>query len=425
MKFEKRTLKDLLHAFYNPRKKLQEEDPEYQKIKNSIEAFGYVDPIIVNKDNTIIGGHQRATVLSDLGFKEVDVVVVDIDKNQEKALNIALNKITGQWDLPALKDLLLDLDQVNFELELTGFDLDEIEDLMTSVHTDESEVDVQEDDFDLDEALDNIKIPITRKGDVWMIGSHRLMCGDSTKAENVKTLMDGEKAKMVFTDPPWNVNYGAVKEGNEQGYKVRTILNDFMGTEDFKNFMSAAFRNMNEFSEEGCMTYVVMSAQEWGNMMLTLAQNEYHWSSTIIWNKDRLVLSRKDYHTKYEPIWYGWKEGKARLAPLEDRKQSDVWDIERPHRSDDHPTMKPIELVAKAIMNSSKQQDSVLDLFGGSGTTLLASEQTFRRSYLMELDEKYCDVILKRYIQFAETADNVYLIRDGETIPFDDVERPE
>ena len=425
MKFEKRTLKELLHAVYNPRKKLSEEDQEYQKIKNSIEAFGYVDPIIINNDNTIIGGHQRATVLHDLGYKEVDVVVVDIDKNQEKALNIALNKITGQWDLPALKDLLLDLDHVNFELELTGFDLDEIEDLMTSVHQGDSEVEVVEDDFDLDEALDDIKTPITKKGDIWLIGNHRLMCGDSTNAANVKLLMDGSKAKMVFTDPPWNVNYGAVKEGNEQGYKVRTILNDFMGTEDFKNFMSAAFRNMNQFSEEGCMTYVVMSAQEWGNMMLTLAQNEYHWSSTIIWNKDRLVLSRKDYHTKYEPIWYGWKEGKARLCPLGDRKQSDVWDIERPHRSDDHPTMKPIELVAKAIMNSSFQKNEVLDLFGGSGTTLLAAEQTNRHSFLMELDEKYCDVILKRFLQFVENDSDVYLLRNGEKIAYIDVERPD
>jgi DNA modification methylase len=418
MNFAKRKLSDLKHALYNPRKKLKEGDPEYEKIKNSIAAFGYVDPIIINDDNTIIGGHQRATVLQDLGYEEVEVVVTDIDKSQEKALNLALNKITGQWDMPALKDLLLELEHENFELGLTGFEPEEIEDLMTQYHDGENPVDIEEDDFDVEEALDNIKEPITRPGDKWLLGRHTLMCGDSTSRSDVITLMDGEKAQIVFTDPPWNVNYGAVKEGNEMGYKPRTIMNDFMGTEDFKTFMLTAFENMFTVSEEGCMTYVVMSAQEWGNMMLTLAQNNYHWSSTIIWNKDRLVLSRKDYHTKYEPIWYGWKEGKARLCPLEDRKQSDVWDIERPHRSDDHPTMKPIELVAKALLNSSFNGNVTLDLFGGSGTTLLAAEQTNRICFMMELDPKYCDVIVKRFLQFNGDESEIFLVRNGEKIPY-------
>ena len=212
--------------------------------------------------------------------------------------------------------------------------------------------------------------------------------------------MAGAKASFVFTDPPWNVNYGAVESGNPQGYKPRTILNDFMGTEDFKNFMLKAFRNMKDFSQPGAMIYVVMSAQEWGNMMLTLAMNDFHWSSTIIWNKDRLVLSRKDYHTKYEPIWYGWSEGEARLHPLDDRKQSDVWDIPRPSKSDDHPTMKPVELVVRAIQNSSDRSALVLDLFGGSGTTLIACEQTGRTGFAMELDPKYCDVIRRRWAEF-------------------------
>ena len=227
--------------------------------------------------------------------------------------------------------------------------------------------------------------------------------------------MDGDKADMAFTDPPWNVNYGAVKEGNPQGWKPRTILNDFMGTEDFKEFMYKAFSCLNFAQKDGAMTYVVMSAQEWGNMMLTLAQNEYHWSSTIIWNKDSLVLSRKDYHTKYEPIWYGWKEG-ARLCPLEDRKQSDVWDVDRPKKSEEHPTMKPVELVERAITNSSQEGDIVIDLFGGSGTTLIASEQTGRRCRMMELDPRFVDVIVKRYIGVTGKTD-VTLLRNGEEIP--------
>src|SRR5699024_9285018 len=219
--------------------------------------------------------------------------------------------------------------------------------------------------------------------------------------DDVATLMNEEKADMVFTDPPWNVNYGAVKEGNAMGYKPRTIMNDFMGEEDFKEFMDGAFASMNFASKEGCMTYVEMSAQERGNMMLTLAGNDYHWSSTIIWNKNSLVLSRKDYHTKYEPIWYGWKNGDSRLHPTSDRKQSDVWDIDRPKVSELHPTMKPIELIVRAIGNSSKKNDSVLDLFGGSGSTIIACEQTGRECYTMELDPKYVDVIIKRWEEYT------------------------
>jgi DNA modification methylase len=174
-------------------------------------------------------------------------------------------------------------------------------------------------------------------------------------------------------------------------------MNDHMETGEFKDFMSSVFATMNVASKPGAMTYVVMSAQEWGNLMLTLADNDYHWSSTIIWNKDHLVLSRKDYHTKYEPIWYGWKEGESRLCPLEDRTQSDVWDFDRPTTSKEHPTMKPVALVAKAIVNSSHEGDAILDLFGGSGTTLIASEQTHRHCFMCELSPHYVDVIIKRW----------------------------
>lgn len=206
---------------------------------------------------------------------------------------------------------------------------------------------------------------------------------------------------MVFTDPPWNVNYGNVEQDNPMGYKTRTIINDYMETDEFKEFMNNVFKNMALASKEGCITYVVMSAQEWGNLMLTLKENGYHWSSTIIWKKDRLVLSRKDYHTQYEPIFYGWKEGAPRLHPLKDRKQSDVWDIERPHVSEEHPTMKPIELVSRAILNSSNVGDNILDLFGGSGSTLIACEQTNRVNFSMELDPHYCQVIINRWEQYT------------------------
>lgn len=418
MKIERIDIDRLVPAAYNPRKDLSSSDAEYQKIRTSITTFGYVDPIIINRDYTIIGGHQRIKVLRDLGYTQVDCVVVDLDKEHERSLNIALNKISGEWDTELLKNLMSDLDSIGWDMELTGFDLDEIEKLLDDLDRKEA----QEDDFDLEKALEESEEPFTRRGDLWQIGKHRLLCGDSTERDDVTYLMGDKKADMVFTDPPWNVNYGAMDEDNAQGYRPRTILNDFMGTEDFKAFMSKAFYNMNTASKEGCMTYVVMSAQEWGNMMLTLADNSYHWSSTLIWNKDRLVLSRKDYHTKYEPIWYGWKEGTARLHPLPDRKQSDVWDFERPSRSDEHPTMKPVALVDRAVRNSSRSNDLILDLFGGSGTTMIAAESANRACYMMELDPKYCDVIVKRYINsFGE--ENVTCRREGMDISPDEAIR--
>jgi DNA modification methylase len=255
-------------------------------------------------------------------------------------------------------------------------------------------LEAEEDDFDTTPPEE----PITVLGDLYEIGEHRLLCGDSTDSDAVAKLMNGEKADMVFTDPPWNVNYGAVKEGNAMGYKPRTIMNDSMSTSDFKDFMGSAFAMMAMHSKKGCPTYVVMSAQEWGNLMIALHENNYHWSSTIIWNKSHLVMSRKDYHTKYEPIWYGWLDGAPRLCPLEDRKQSDVWDVARPTKSELHPTTKPIELINIALNNSSKLNNLIMELFTGSGSTMVASHQLKRKCYGMELDPKYCDVIVNRMI---------------------------
>ena len=415
MEFKKIKLDQLKHAEYNPRKDLKPGDTEFEKIKNSIQEFGYVDPIIVNSDFTICGGHQRAKVLKELGFDEVDCVIIDIDKTKEKALNIALNKISGEWNFDALTILLEELKAEDYNIEFTGFDWSEAEKLFDEYkETEELYGENQDDEFDVELPED----PVTKLGDLWVLGKHRLCCGDSCDETTVGTLMKEDKADMVFTDPPWNVNYGATEHPS---WKPRTILNDFMGTEDFKEFMNSAFKNMNKFSKEGAMTYVVMSAQEWGNMMLTLVNNDYHWSSTIIWNKDRLVLSRKDYHTKYEPIWYGWKDGQARLHPLDDRQQTDVWDIQRPSVSELHPTTKPVELVVKAIKNSSNMKDIILDLFGGSGTTIIACEETDRQCRMMELDPKYCDVIIHRFIDKVGSEDNVSVFRDGKEYKYSEL----
>ena len=369
-------------------------DLQVAQISASIREFGFTNPVLADEENNLIAGHGRVLAARKLDIDEIPAVIVTgLDERKRRALIIADNKLAlnASWNDEALKVELEDL--ATDYGSLMGFDQDEILKLL-GVEEKEGLVD--------DDAIPDIpEEPKSKLGDVYKLGNHRVMCGDSCVQDDVDKLMDGELADMVFTDPPWNVNYGAVREDNPQGYKPRTILNDSMATEDFSEFMSSAFKQLNLHSKDGCPTYVVMSAQEWGNMMLSLATNEYHWSSTIIWNKNALVLSRKDYHTKYEPIWYGWKDGAPRLMPLEDRKQADVWDIDRPTKSDLHPTTKPIALLEIAINNSSKPANIVLDLFGGSGSTMIACEKIGRSARLMELDPKYCDVIVQRWEDFT------------------------
>lgn len=381
------------------------------KLQSSIREFGFINPVLIDGQFNIIAGHGRVEAAKREQLEEIPCLFIEhLSEAQKKAYILADNRLAldAGWDNDLLAIEMEELKDFGFDLELTGFDLSELEAFNFMEEDETPKVEVEDDDFDVDKALDEIEEPTSRRGQIFKLGNHFLMCGDSTNEADVAALLNGEAAQMVFTDPPWNVNYGAVKEGNAQGYKPRTIKNDSMSTEDFKGFMDSAFSNMNKSLVPGGMVYVVMSAQEWGNVMQSLFEQDFHWSSTIIWNKDRLVLSRKDYHTKYEPLWYGWKNGAPRIHPLDDRKQSDVWDFERPHRSDDHPTMKPIPLVATAIQNSSKTGDKILDLFGGSGTTLLASEATERCCYMMELDEKYCDVIIRRWEEY--TAEKAVLL---------------
>ena len=367
----------------NPRRN----DAAVEKVAASIREFGWAQPIVVDGDGVIIIGHTRLKAAKKLGLATVPVLVrADLSPEQVAALRLADNKTAelAEWDEPLLA---AELDALvgAVDMEQFGFDLSAPE--LTEGQTDE------------DAVPEPPPEPVSRRGAVYALGRHRLMCGDSTSAEDVAKLMHGESARMVFTDPPWNVAYGEQK--NHPTWKARTILNDKMSTDAFHSFMDGFFGCMSSSCEKGAPTYVVMSAQEWGNLMLSLADAGYHWSSTIIWAKDRLVLSRKDYHTQYEPIWYGWLDGAPRLCEVEDRKQSDLWEIPRPSRSEEHPTMKPVELVARAIGNSSRGGDVVLDLFGGSGTTLVAAEKTGRSCRMMELDPKYCDVIRKRWAEFV------------------------
>lgn len=397
---------DLIPYDKNPRKN----DPAVDAVAASIKNFGFKIPIVIDEQGVLVCGHTRTKAAKKLGIEEVPCIrATDLTPEQIRAFRIADNKVAelAEWDEALLGEEIAALPEFNFEE--FGFDLDEI--------TPEGEVDTKEDEFDVDEET---LVPRCKVGEVYRLGEHRLMCGSSTDASHIARLMGNDKAVFVFTDPPWNVAYGANQQkNNPQGYKKRSILNDSMSTEDFKDFMSATWKSLNFATVPGAMVYAVMSAQEWGNMMLTLKDANLHWSSTIIWAKDTLVLSRKDYHTQYEPIWYGWTDGR-RVCPLEDRKQSDLWTIPRPKKSDIHPMMKPVELVVRALMNSSQKGDVTLDLFGGSGTTLIASQRSGRRCRMMELDPKYAEAIMLRWE--AETGGKAEKVieADGTPVEIDD-----
>ena len=404
MEIKELPLKELKPAAYNPRKKLKKGDKEYEKIKQSLLKFGYVDPIIVNKDLTVIGGHQRLTVLKDLDYETAKCVIVDLPKEDEKALNIALNKITGQWDDALLADLLLDLQESDFSLDLTGFEPPEIDDILSNVHDKE----LSEDEFDVEEELK--KPTVSRHGDIWQLGKHRVICGDSTKAETYKQLLDDRKANLVVTDPPYNVD---VKE------TAGKIQNDNMSDGDFYQFLLSMFTQVENHMEDDASIYVFHADTEGLNFRKAFKEAGFYLSGCCIWKKNSLVLGRSPYQWQHEPCLYGWKK-KGRHQWFSDRKQTTIWEYDRPKSSKDHPTMKPIQLMAYPIQNSSMRGTIVLDPFLGSGSTLIAADQTGRVCYGIELDEKFVDVIVKRYIEVTGDTE-VTVQRNHEVLTYNQV----
>lgn len=436
MRMEQRKLVDLKPAEYNPRIPLQPEDKEYQDIKRSIEDNGYLDPIVINYDGTIIKGHQRRTVMMDLGIKEAEVVVLNIrDKNKEKQANIALNKITGRWDDLKLKDLLLDLDLNGYDLESTGFNMGELENLCVDL---EQDIEAEEDDFDSDEQYESIKEPTTKRGDIWLLGKHRLMCGDSTSTNDVSKLMAGEETDLVITDPPYNIDYGKktrfLKEYGQNRNCREDILNDKMEDEDFLEFLQAFYDSAKSVMRPGAVIYVFHPDSLGEFFRGTMRRAGLKLSQCLIWEKNQFVLGRNDYQWIHEPILYGWKEGAGHyfidnrtkittIAPdeepdLESMSKKDLITYisefqesfqngtsiireNKPQKSKLHPTMKPVSLIGTLMKNSSKPNWKVTDFFGGSGSTLMAAEQLGRRAFLMEMDEKYCDVIVKRWEEYT------------------------
>ena len=404
MEIKELPLKELKPAAYNPRKKLKKGDKEYEKIKQSLLKFGYVDPILVNEDLTVIGGHQRLTVLKDLDYETAKCVIVKLSKEDEKALNIALNKITGQWDEALLADLLLDLQESDFNLDLTGFEPPEIDDILSNVHDKE----LSEDEFDVEEELK--KPTVSRRGDVWQLGKHRVICGDSTKSETYDQLLGDKKANLVVTDPPYNVD---VEE------TAGKILNDNMSDRDFYQFLLSMFTQVENHMEDDASIYVFHADTEGLNFRKAFKDAGFYLSGCCIWKKNSLVLGRSPYQWQHEPCLYGWKK-KGKHQWFSDRKQTTIWEYDRPKSSRDHPTMKPIQLMAYPIQNSSMRGTIVLDPFLGSGSTLIAADQTGRVCYGIELDEKFVDVIVKRYIEVTgDTEVNVQ--RNHEVLTYNQV----
>ncbi len=368
-------------------------ESQVAQIAGSIAEFGFVNPVLVGGDNIIIAGHGRVMAAKKLSLQTVPTIKLDhLTENQRRALVIADNKIAENagWDEELLRLELQNLADEDFDLDLLGFDDVELDDLLASLDDDEAAA--------LDENIPEVQEnPVSRTGDIWIMGEHRLLCGDSTSEADMKKLMAGELADMVFTDPPYNVNYGDTakdKLRSKGGAKAgRKIMNDNLG-DDFEAFLTAACKNMLAHTK-GAL-YICMSSSELDTLQSAFRNAGGKWSTFIIWAKNTFTLGRSDYQRQYEPILYGWKDGNDRYW-CGARDQGDVWFYNKPQKNDLHPTMKPVDLVVRGIKNSSKTLDIVLDPFGGSGSTLIAAEHTGRQARLIELDPKYVDVIVRRW----------------------------
>lgn len=376
---------------------------QINKLRSSLREFGFINPVIIDRDYGVIAGHGRILAAKEEGIKEIPCVFADhLTEAQKKAYIIADNRMAmdAGWDEELLRVEIEALQAEAFDLSLTGFDEKELADLF------QEDSEVEDDDFDVDGEL---KEPaVTQMGDVWTLGRHRLVCGDSTKEETYEVLMQGQKANLVLTDPPYNVNY----EG-----AAGKIKNDNMAGDKFYQFLLDAFINMEKVMANDASIYVFHADTEGLNFRKAFADAGFYLSGCCIWMKPSLVLGRSPYQWQHEPCLYGWKK-KGKHQWYADRKQTTIWSFEKTKKNTDHPTMKPIPLLAYPIKNSTMSNTLVLDPFGGSGSTLIACEQTDRSCFTIELDEKFCDVIVKRYIEQVGSADDVSVLRDGKTYSY-------
>ena len=376
------------------------------KLRSSLREFGFVNPVIIDRDFNVIAGHGRIAAAKEEGITEVPCVFVDyLTEAQKKAYILADNRMAldAGWDEELLRIEIESLQGADFDVSLTGFGEDEIADLFVG----DGEKDVKDDDFDLSAALE--KAAFVERGDIWTVGRHRLMCGDATSAEDVAALMDGKKANLIVTDPPYGVSF---KSGSGL-----SIQNDSMKGDEFYTFLYNSFVCMVEHLESGGAAYVFHADTEGLNFRKAFVDAGFHLAGVCIWVKNSLVLGRSDYQWQHEPVLYGFlKNGKHPW--YSDRKQTTIWNYDKPKRNKNHPTSKPLDLLGYPICNSSQENAIVLDTFGGSGSTMMACEQTNRICHMMELDEKYASVILRRYVEDTGDSENVYVVRGGEEIPY-------
>lgn len=376
------------------------------RLRSSLREFGFINPVIIDRDYGIIAGHGRVLVAKEENITEVPCVFVDyLTEAQKKAYILADNRMAldAGWDEELLRIEIESLQGADFDVSLTGFSEDEIADLFA----DGDDKAAKDDDFDLSAALE--KASFVERGDIWTVGRHRLMCGDATSAENVAALMDGKKANLIVTDPPYNVAFKA-SDG-------LTIQNDSMKNEEFYTFLYNSFQNMAEHLENGGSAYVFHADTEGLNFRKAFLDAGFHLAGVCIWVKNSLVLGRSDYQWQHEPVLFGWKKG-GKHSWYSDRSQTTIWNYDKPKRNKNHPTSKPLDLLGYPICNSSQENAVVMDTFGGSGSTLMACEQLNRICCMMELDEKYASIILRRYVEDTGDAENVYVVRNGEQIPY-------
>lgn len=380
---------------------------QVNKLRSSLREFGFINPIIIDRDYGIIAGHGRVLAAREEGISAVPCVFADhLTEAQKKAYILADNRMAldAGWDEDLLRIEIEALQSEAFDIGLTGFDDAELSKLF------DAGKEVKDDDFDVDAQLQ--KPTISKLGDVWVLGRHRLVCGDSTKAETFETLMGGRKANLVITDPPYNVNY----EGS-----AGKIKNDNLANDQFYEFLLAAFKNTEAVMANDASIYVFHADTEGLNFRRAFADAGFNLSGCCIWKKQSLVLGRSPYQWQHEPVLYGWKKN-GKHQWYTGRKETTIWEFDKPKKNGDHPTMKPIPLLVYPITNSSMSNTLVLDPFGGSGSTLIACEQTDRSCYTIELDEKFCDVIVNRYIEQVGSSDTVELIREGQTYKYSELE---
>ena len=379
---------------------------QVMKLRSSLREFGFINPIIIDRDYGIIAGHGRILAAKEEGITEVPCVFVDyLTEAQKKAYILADNRMAmdAGWDEELLRVEIEALQGEAFDVSLTGFDEMELADLFK----DGSDSGAEDDDYDLSAALE--KAAFVERGDIWTVGRHRLMCGDATSAEDVAALMDDRKANLILTDPPYGVSF--------KSSSGLTIQNDSMKNEEFYNFLLSAFENMADHLEKGGAAYVFHADTEGLNFRRAFIDAGFHLAGCCIWVKDSLVLGRSDYQWQHEPVLYGFMQN-GKHPWYSDRKQTTIWNFAKPKRNANHPTSKPLGLLGYPIGNSTQENAIVIDTFGGSGSTLMACEQINRTCCAMELDEKYASVILRRYVDDTGGTDGVYVLRNGEKLPY-------